>query len=84
MNVAARLTGSISSNQICVIDPDRRYYYKPAWALYAANILGKNKTFKDIRDALPQGVVFRNHNVKKIIPESNTIILDNGSSIKYE
>lgn len=83
LTVASRLSKKIDASSIVIIEPSRNHYYQPLWSLVSAGILPKEKSVKNERSLIPQGVHLIQDAVTEFFPEKNFLITKNGTQVSY-
>jgi sulfide:quinone oxidoreductase len=66
-----------------VIEPRDVHYYQPGWTLVAAGIFGQDDTWRPMAEVMPKGVRWLRTAAAGFRPESNEVVLADGSVVRY-
>lgn len=69
---------------ITIIDKDENHYYQPGFLFIPFGIYKPEEVVKPKRKFIPEGVYFSVNEAAKIKPESNLVIMKDGSMIPYD
>lgn len=81
---AAQLKKKDSSLEIGIIDPSELHYYQPAWTLVGAGAYDKQKTIRNTKDLIPNGVEWIKDKVVSFDVNNNRIATDNNTVLTYD
>lgn len=84
ISVASQLLRKNKQLNIAIIDPATKHYYQPAWTLVGSGVFDIRKTERNEADVIPKGVKWIKQKVVSMLPESNSVQLDNGDNVQYE
>lgn len=70
--------------RITIIDKDENHYYQPGFLFIPFGIYKPEEVVKPKRKFIPEGVNFSVNEAAKIKPESNLVIMKDGSMIPYD
>lgn len=84
ITVAAQLRKKDNSLDVIIIDPATTHYYQPAWTLVGAGTFDYKKTARPMASLIPKGVKWLKEAVTTFQPESNSIQLSSGATVKYD
>ncbi len=68
---------------IVIVEPQTKHYYQPGWTMVGAGVFQAQSTERDEAGLIPSGVRWINKTAAAFSPETNEVILDNGSRISY-
>ncbi|EIZ79885.1 oxidoreductase (flavoprotein) [Novosphingobium sp. Rr 2-17] len=68
---------------IAIVDPATDHYYQPGWTMVGAGIFTPEQTRKAQADVMPKGVAWIQWPATTIDPDSNAIVLGDGSTLTY-
>jgi NADPH-dependent 2,4-dienoyl-CoA reductase/sulfur reductase-like enzyme len=83
VGVAAQLLNAGLKN-VTIIEPKREIYYQPLWTLVAAGLKKNTDSVKPLTAVVPRGSVLVQKAVTEIDPAKNTVVMRDGSCIKYD
>jgi sulfide:quinone oxidoreductase len=81
--VAARLKRRRSDLDVAVIEPSENHHYQPAWTLVGAGVYPIEATRRREADVMPKGVTWIKERAAGFEPESNRVVLEDGTRIEY-
>lgn len=84
ISVAAQLLRKNKSLDIAVIDSADKHYYQPAWTLVGSGDFNIKDTERNEADVMPKDVTWIKQKVVSLLPDSNTVQIDNGENISYD
>lgn len=84
ISVAAKLLLRNKQLDIAIIDPSSKHYYQPAWTLVGSGVFDIQKTERNEADVMPKGVKWIKQKVTAMLPETNSVELDNGQQVVYQ
>lgn len=86
ITVAAQLLRKMPTlaDQVAIIDPSTKHYYQPLWTLVGGGASKKEKSVRDMKTVIPDGVNWIQQAVEKFYPEQNKVELNNGTFVHYE
>jgi sulfide:quinone oxidoreductase len=70
---AAQLQKEQKSLDIAIIEPSESHYYQPAWTLVGAGTYDYDKTRRDTRDFIPNGVEWIKDKATALLPDENLV-----------
>ena len=82
ISTAARLRKA-GVTDIAVIEPSATHYYQPMWTLVGGGEAKIGPTARPQSSVIPKGVTWIQAAATGVDPETNTVMLDNGSSVEY-
>lgn len=68
---------------ITLIEPSEYHCYQPAWTLVGGGAYDVKKTRRPLADVLPNGVTWVQAAVTELLPEEQTLVLDNGQRVSW-
>ena len=68
---------------ITLIEPSDYHCYQPAWTLVGGGAYDVKKTRRALADVLPNGVTWVQAAVTEVLPEEQTLVLDNGQRVSW-
>lgn len=81
---AGQLLKKDKSLTIAIIDPAEIHYYQPAFTLVGAGAYKMEKTHKQTKELIPQGVKWIKELVDAVDPDSKTVTTRSGEIITYD
>jgi sulfide:quinone oxidoreductase len=81
--VAGRLRRRRPELDVAVIEPSGEHYYQPAWTLVGAGAYSAEATRKRESAVMPKGVAWIKTRVAGFEPQSNQIVLEDGTRVEY-
>lgn len=84
ISTAASLLKRKPGLSIALIDKAEKHYYQPGWTLVGAGVFQPNQTERDMAPLIPQGVEWIKAAAAEFSPESNSVRLDDGSTVSYD
>ncbi|WP_347861863.1 FAD/NAD(P)-binding oxidoreductase [Salimicrobium sp. PL1-032A] len=86
ITTAARLIRKSKAfkEDIAIIDPAEKHYYQPLWTLVGAGVTDKEKTGRDMKSVIPEGVEWIQEAVESFDPEHNSLITSQGQELTYD
>jgi len=82
---AARLTNTLSSPDITIVEPNpQSVSYQPGNTLIGAGVYDKSDVMYDTKDYLPSGTKMIKGKAVEFNPESNKVVLDSGEVLSYD
>lgn len=80
---AASLLRRRPSLDIAIVEPRESHYYQPGWTLVGGGVFERRQTVRPMADVMPRGVSWLKTAAKGFAPDSNTVELADGSSVRY-
>lgn len=80
----ARLPEFSGKKDILIVDPAKIHYYQPLWTFVGAGLKTLKESCRPMKDLIPTSSNFLNKAVKSVTPETNSILIDDGSTIQYD
>ncbi|UVL07157.1 NAD(P)/FAD-dependent oxidoreductase [Pseudomonas rhodesiae] len=68
---------------ITLIEPSDYHCYQPAWTLVGGGAYDLKKTRRPLADVLPNGVTWVQAAVSEVLPDSQSLVLDNGQRVTW-
>ncbi|MDO9345582.1 MAG: FAD/NAD(P)-binding oxidoreductase [Pseudomonas sp.] len=68
---------------ITLIEPNDHHCYQPAWTLVGGGAYDLEKTRRPLADVLPNGVTWVQAAVTELLPDEQTLVLDNGQRVSW-
>lgn len=68
---------------VMIVEPHSKHYYQPGWTLVGAGVFSAPHTEREETALIPPGACWLKGAVKGFAPESNEVILEDGSRIGY-
>ncbi|TSD76325.1 NAD(P)/FAD-dependent oxidoreductase [Pseudomonas sp. KBS0710] len=68
---------------ITLIEPNDYHCYQPAWTLVGGGAYDLKKTRRPLADVLPNGVAWVQAAVAELLPDEQTLVLDNGQRVTW-
>ena len=69
--------------QITIVDQNKHHYYQPGYLFIPFGIYKKKDVIKPIDKFIPKGVHYVQQRIDRVDPESDQVILDDGTTIDY-
>ncbi len=69
---------------IALVDKAEKHYYQPGWTLVGAGVFNAPQTERDMAPLIPRGVTWVKAAAVEFSPESNSVRLDDGSTVSYD
>lgn len=70
--------------EIAIIDEREEHHYQPGYLFLPFDMYTPDDIIKPIKDFIPEGVLLITKSIDKIIPDENSVLLADGSSIQYD
>jgi sulfide:quinone oxidoreductase len=70
--------------QITIVDPSPSHYYQPLWTLVGASLADRSDSVRPMAPLIPAGVSHIAAAASEFDPVSNTVGLNNGTSLQYD
>ena len=83
IGVAAMLQHEGVSN-VTIVEPKTVHYYQPLWTLVGGGVKQNKDSVKPMKDIIPKGTKWMKNAVTTFQPETNSITLDDGTSVEYD
>ncbi len=80
---AASLLKRRASLAIAIVEPAEMHYYQPGWTLVGAGVFKPEVTGRPMARVMPDGVTWVRQAASGFSPESNEVILTDGSALRY-
>lgn len=80
---AASLLRRRPSLDIAIIEPRESHYYQPGWTLVGAGIFEPRQTLRPMAEVMPRGVTWLQSPASGFSPDSRSVHLAGGSSVRY-
>ncbi|KHN81777.1 Sulfide:quinone oxidoreductase, mitochondrial [Toxocara canis] len=74
----------VPKGQLAVVEPSDVHYYQPGFTLVGGGLMKLRQCFKPMASVLHKDNVWLKKSVAELHPRSNSVILDDGSEIKYD
>lgn len=84
ITVAAQLKKRLKAGEIAIVEPSTKHYYQPLWTLVGGGIFPKERSEREEKDYIPDGVEWIQARVTEFYPEKNTVLTDKHGEIGYE
>lgn len=68
---------------ITLIEPNDYHCYQPAWTLVGGGAYDLKKTRRPLADVLPNGVAWVQAAVAELLPDEQSLVLDNGQRVTW-
>ncbi|MFK9006819.1 NAD(P)/FAD-dependent oxidoreductase [Pseudomonas pergaminensis] len=68
---------------ITLIEPSDHHCYQPAWTLVGGGAYDLERTRRPLADVLPNGVTWVQAAVTELLPDEQTLVLDNGQRVSW-
>jgi len=82
--VAARLAEKLGPGKVAVVEPKDVHWYQPMWTLVGGGVKNFSQSERKQADVTHKDVSWVKEMVAEFNPESNSLILGDGSELKYE
>lgn len=69
---------------IILIEPNDYHCYQPAWTLVGGGAYDLQKTRRPLANVLPNGVSWVQAAVSEVLPDEQTLVLDNGQRVTWD
>ena len=80
---AASLHKREPSLRIAIIEPSDKHYYQPGWTMVGGGVFAAKQTERDMASVMPDNVTWIRQAATAFEPDNNTVVLADGSRIKY-
>jgi sulfide:quinone oxidoreductase len=80
---AASLLKRKATLSIAVIEPAVEHYYQPGWTMVGAGVFTPEQTRHTMAETMPDPVTWIRQAAASFEPETNEVVLDDGSSVVY-
>ncbi|QZD96026.1 NAD(P)/FAD-dependent oxidoreductase [Qipengyuania gelatinilytica] len=80
---AASLHKREPSLRIAIIEPSDKHYYQPGWTMVGGGVFEATQTERDMASVMPDYVSWIRQAATAFEPDNNTVVLADGSRIKY-
>jgi sulfide:quinone oxidoreductase len=84
ITVAAQLKKRLKAGEIAIVEPSTKHYYQPLWTLVGGGIFPKERSEREEKDYIPDGVEWIQARVTEFYPEKNAVLTDKHGEIGYE
>ncbi|KAH8317960.1 hypothetical protein KR067_001745 [Drosophila pandora] len=82
--MAAKLSNSLGSNKVIVLEPEDKHYYQPMLTLIGGGMKRLDQCFKQMGDVLPKKAKWIKENAVEFHPNDNAVYTSGGKTIKYD
>jgi sulfide:quinone oxidoreductase len=69
--------------RIAIVEPREQHYYQPGWTLVGAGIFDRERTERPMARCIPHGVQWIHAAASAFEPESQRVVLEDGSRVGY-
>jgi sulfide:quinone oxidoreductase len=80
---AASLLKRRGALTIAIVEPSETHFYQPGWTLVGAGVFTQDVTRRKMAQVIPDKAVWIRQAAAGFAPESNEVILADGSSVRY-
>lgn len=80
--VAAKVIRKVKD--VIILEPNEKHYYQPLFTLIGGGIKTLEQSYRPMGDVLPKGAKWIKAGAAEFNPKHNTVIAENGDSIKYD
>lgn len=84
LSVASCLLNHVASLDVTVVEPSEFHYYQPAWTLVGGGSYNAADTRRAEADVMPHQVKWVRSRVAAFEPENDSVVLADGSRLRYE
>ncbi|MEZ5526689.1 MAG: TIGR01244 family sulfur transferase, partial [Gammaproteobacteria bacterium] len=70
--------------KIALVDKAQKHYYQPGWTLVGGGVFQPQDTERNMASLIPSGVEWIQSAAQGFSPESNSVTLDDGSTVTYD
>lgn len=84
LSVAALLKRKRRSLQIAIVEPSSIHYYQPAWTLVGGGVFDIDKTRRNQKDLIPDGVIWIREAAAHLSPETHEVTTSSGQTLSYD
>jgi sulfide:quinone oxidoreductase len=70
--------------KITIVDQEKTHYYQPGYLFLPFDIYKPKQLKKSIKKFIPKGVKLVQDGIDKIVPSSNTVLLESGDVLSYD
>lgn len=70
--------------KMTIVDEATIHYYQPGFLFLPFGIYDEHEIQKSISDFIPSGVELIQESINKVDPETNTVLLENGTELPYD
>jgi NADPH-dependent 2,4-dienoyl-CoA reductase/sulfur reductase-like enzyme len=82
--VAARLAEKLGPGKVAVIEPKDVHWYQPMWTLVGGGAKNFSQSERKQAEVTPKDATWVKEKVVEFNPDSNSVMLADGSELKYE
>lgn len=82
--VSSTISEVLGRNSVAIIEPSDVHYYQPQWTFVGAGLKTLADSAKPTEKLIPQNANWIKNHVTKVEPEANTVVLGDGSKVKYD
>ncbi|MED6290633.1 hypothetical protein CHARACLAT_015150, partial [Characodon lateralis] len=82
--MSARMKRMFGAENVAVVEPSEVHYYQPIWTLVGAGAKTVASSARPTASVMPSGVKWVKSKVQEINPDTNTVLIDDGTEISYE
>jgi len=82
--VAARLAEKLGPGKVAVVEPKDVHWYQPMWTLVGGGAKDFSQSERKQADVTPKDATWVREKVAEFNPDTNSVILSDGSELKYE
>ena len=84
IGLAASLKSRDKSLSIAIIEPSDAHYYQPSWTLVGGGAFDVRDSKRKTKNLIPSGVTWIQDKITGFKPDSNEVMVANGSPIQYQ
>ncbi|CAJ0963439.1 unnamed protein product, partial [Mesorhabditis belari] len=84
LGAASKFARKLPQNSVAIIEPSERHYYQPGFTFVGAGELRLADNQRNEEDLIPSKVKWYKNAAKRLVPENNSVILDNGDTLTYD
>jgi sulfide:quinone oxidoreductase len=70
--------------EITIVDQDEVHYYQPGFLFLPFGTYEPSDVVKPKREFMPKGVTYVNAPITELLPQDNTVVLDDGTVLAYD
>ena len=84
ISVAARLKNADPTLDIAIIEPSKHHYYQPLWTMVGGGVVTPEQTRRPEAEYIPKGVAWISESVREFKPDSNSVVIADGTEVTYD
>lgn len=77
-------SASLGPGDIAIVDAAESHHFQPGWTLVGSGLKDKKDLVKPLDSLIPSHISHIKSNAKAFSPQSNTVVLEDGRTVKYD